>query len=62
MDAFGQVVLVIFIVIRVMIAAGLIYLIYFEVRRVKRTRKKKEEDEDGKESGEHVDSSSRNRN
>jgi len=62
MDAFAQVVLIIFIVIRVMIAAGLIYLVYFEVRRAKKTQKKKDKDEDGKESGEHVDSSSRSRN
>jgi len=48
MDDFAQVVLIIFIFIRVMLAAGLIYLVYFEVRRIKRVRKKKEEDEDGK--------------
>lgn len=62
MDAFAQVVLVIFIVIRVMIAAGLIYLVYFEVRRIKKTQKKKEENEDGKESGKHIDRSSGSRN
>jgi len=61
MDAFAQVVLVIFIVIRIMIAAGLVYLIYFEVRRIKKARKKKEEDEDGKEAGKHFDSSPRSR-
>lgn len=55
MESFGVVVLIIFILIRVMIAAGLIYLIVYEVRKYKRSRKDKEGDEDAttKEIGKH---------
>ena len=57
MDAFAQVVLAIFIIIRVFIAAGLLYLIYYEVRRIKKKRRDKEKDieQDGKEDGKHTD-------
>jgi hypothetical protein len=49
MDAFAKIVLVIFIIIRVLIALGLLYLIYYEVRRLKKGRIKKEEERYGKE-------------
>jgi len=64
MDAFAQVVLVIFILIRVFIAAGLVYLIYYEVRKIKRKRREIEriEKEDGNEDGKHSDDSTGNRN
>jgi|DewCreStandDraft_4_1066084.scaffolds.fasta_scaffold08053_9 predicted membrane protein len=64
MDAFAQVVLVIFILIRVFIAVGLVYLIYYEVRKIKRKRREIEriEKEDGNEDGKHSDDSTRNRN
>jgi len=39
MDAYAKVVLVIFILIRVFIAAGLVYLIYYEVKRLKKKAK-----------------------
>lgn len=57
MESFGLVVLIIFILIRVMIAVGLIYLIVYEVRKYKRSRKDKEGDEDAntKETGKHAD-------
>lgn len=59
MDAFAQVVLVIFILIRVFIAAGLVYLIYYEVRKIK--RKRRDIEENGNEDGKHSDESPRNR-
>ncbi len=48
MGDFGLVVLVIFIIIRILIAGGLFYLIVSEVRRYKKRRVKdtKETDED----------------
>lgn len=38
MGDFGVVVLIIFITIRVLIALGIVYLIFYEVRRTKRRR------------------------
>jgi predicted membrane protein len=61
MDAFAKVVLILFIFIRVLIATGLVYLIYYEVRKIKKTRKIKEEVDDGQKVGKHTDSSSRSR-
>lgn len=60
MESFGLVVLIIFILIRVMIAAGLVYLIVYEVRKYKKSRKDKEGEEDAntKEAGKHVNRSS----
>lgn len=60
MESFGLVVLIIFILIRVMIAAGLVYLIVYEVRKYKKPRKDKEGEEDAntKEAGKHVNRSS----
>ncbi|MGQ9610908.1 MAG: hypothetical protein ACUVWN_16550 [bacterium] len=60
MESFGLVVLIIFIFIRVMIAAGLVYLIVYEVRKYKKSRKDKEGEEDAntKEAGKHVNRSS----
>lgn len=43
---FGQIVLVIFILIRVLIAVGLLYLIIYEIRRFRKNKVRKEEDED----------------
>jgi len=43
---FGQIVLVIFILIRVLIAAGLLYLIIYEIRRFRKSKVRKEENED----------------
>ena len=57
MDSFGLAILIIFIIIRVLIAVGLVYLIIFEVRRYGRTHIKKEESDDGKEAGKHPDGS-----
>ncbi len=58
MESFGLVVLIIFIIIRIMIAAGLVYLIVYEVRKYKRSRALKDEegDEDAntKKTGKHV--------
>lgn len=56
MESFGLVVLIIFILIRVMIAVGLIYLIVYEVRKYKRSRKDKEGEEDAntKKTGKHA--------
>ncbi len=52
MGDFGVVVLVIFIIIRVLIAAGIVYLIFYEVRglRKRKDEKSKEtkKDADGK--------------
>lgn len=42
----ANIVLVLFVIIRVVIAAGLIYLIYYEVKRYRRTTRDKER-EDG---------------
>jgi hypothetical protein len=39
----------------------LVYLIYYEVRKIKKTRKIKEEVDDGQKVGKHTDSSSRSR-
>lgn len=60
MESFGLVVLIIFILIRVMIAAGLVYLIVYEVRKYKKSREDKEGEEDAntKEAGKHVNRSS----
>lgn len=57
MDTYAQVVLIIFILIRVLIAVGLIYLIYYEVRRMKRVQKQRK-DEDGEKTGRHADRTS----
>lgn len=48
MESFGLVVLIIFIIIRVMIAAGLVYLIVYEVRKYKKSRSMKDEEEGDK--------------
>lgn len=61
MDAFAKVVLILFIFIRVLIATGLVYLIYYEVRKIKKSRKTKEGVDDGQKVGKHTDSSSRSR-
>ena len=57
----GVVVLVIFTIIRVLIAAGIVYLIFYEVRRLRKRRderyKETQKDADGKD----VDSSSDSR-
>ncbi len=60
MESFGLVVLIIFILIRVMIAAGLVYLIIYEVRKYRKSRKDREGDEDAntKETGKHVNHTS----
>lgn len=66
MDAFGQAILIIFVIIRILIAAGLVYLIVFEVRRFKKRYVKKDEENDkhanGKETGKYTDGSAGNRN
>lgn len=49
----ATVVLVIFVAIRVLIAAGLVYLIYYEVKRFRRPKKDKEA-KDGTKDGEHT--------
>ena len=46
---FGKVVLVIFIVIRVLIAAGLCYLIVVEARRFRKPRVKRKKDREATE-------------
>ena len=51
MDNFGYIVLIVFIIVRIMIAAGLLYLIISEVRRFKKRRgggKEGTEDANGK--------------
>jgi len=59
MGNFGYVVLVIFIIIRILIAAGLFYLIIVEIRRYRKHRAtEKKEDANGKD----VDSSPGSRN
>ena len=70
MGDFGYVVMVIFIIIRILIAAGLFYLIVVEVRRYKRRRVKRDtlnversmEETDEDANGKDVDSSSGSRN
>jgi len=52
MGDFGIVVLIIFIIIRLLIAGGLVYLIVYEVRKLRRSEKQKarnhkETDRDG---------------
>lgn len=44
---FGQIVLVIFIIIRLMIAFGLLYLIIYEIKRNRKKRKGKDENVNG---------------
>jgi len=66
MESFGLVVLIIFIVIRVVIAAGLVYLIVYEVRRLKKQYGRRSDEEvrkdvDAKTDGKHIDSSSSSR-
>ncbi len=41
MDDFGIVVLIIFIIIRVLIAFGIVYLIFYEVRRLRKSKGEK---------------------
>jgi len=59
MDAYAKVVLVIFILIRVFIAAGLVYLIYYEVKRLKKKPKGigRDTEDYGNEGGKHSDDS-----
>jgi predicted membrane protein len=59
---FGYVVLIIFILIRVLIAAGLFYLIVAEVRRYKRRRVRKDREDNEDADGKDVDSSTSSRN
>jgi predicted membrane protein len=52
MGDFGVVVLIIFIIIRLMIAVGLLYLVVYEVRKLRASKKQKarnyeEADKDG---------------
>ena len=66
MESFGLVVLIIFIVIRVVIAAGLVYLIVYEVCRLKKQYGRRSDEEvrkdvDAKTDGKHIDSSSSSR-
>ncbi len=44
MGEFGYVVLIIFIIIRILIAAGLFYLIVVEVRRYRKRRESKDKE------------------
>lgn len=65
MGNFGLVVLILFIIIRIMIAGGLVYLIIYEARRYKRRSTERSEgisrDANGKEVRKHSDSSSGSR-
>lgn len=54
----GLVVLVIFIAIRVLIAFGIVYLVFYEVRRLKRQRSDRNEEITRDVNGEDVDNSS----
>ncbi len=52
MDEVGAIVLIIFIIARLMIAIGILYLIIYEIRRLRKPRKRKmknheETDKDG---------------
>jgi predicted membrane protein len=57
---FGQIVLVIFILIRILIAAGLLYLIIQEIRR-HRKRKVREEESENATNGKDIDRTNRSR-
>jgi uncharacterized membrane protein len=64
---FGYIVMAIFIIIRLLIAAGVLYLIIAEVRRFGRRQHKKYESEGDKDAdrkglGRHTDDSSGSRN
>ena len=64
MGDFGYVVLIIFVVIRVLIAAGLLYLIIAEVRRykIRSAGKRKDSRADEDANGKDADDSSGSRN
>ena len=61
MDDFGYLVLVLFIVFRILIAAGLFYLIVIEIRRYKKRKPKEDEGANENATGEDVDRSDRSR-
>ena len=61
MGDFGVVVLVIFIIIRVLIAAGIVYLIFYEVRRSRKQKVEKYKETKKDADGKDVDSSSGSR-
>ena len=62
MGDFGYAVLIIFIAIRILIAAGLFYLIVVEVRRYKRHRVRKDKEADEDANRKDTDSSHGSRN
>ena len=62
MGNFGYVILVIFIIIRILIAAGLFYLIVVEIRRYKRRSVKEDKETNEDADGKDVDNSSDSRN
>ena len=61
MGDFGVVVLVIFIIIRVLIAAGIVYLIFYEVRGLRKRKDEKYKETKKDADGKDVDSSSGSR-
>ena len=61
MDDFGYLVLVLFIVFRILIAAGLFYLIVIEIRRYRKRRPEGDEGADEYATREDVDRSDRSR-
>ena len=58
---FGIVVLIIFIIIRLLIAVGLLYLVIYEIRKYKKRKVGKYEETDKDADGKDVDGSSGSR-
>ena len=61
MGDFGYVILIIFIIIRILIAAGLLYLIVIEIRRYKRRSESKNKEAHENAGGKDADNSNGSR-
>ena len=61
MGNFGIIVMILFVVVRILIVAGLIYLAVIEIRKTKGRRAKKREEGNGNANGKDIDRTSGSR-